>query len=106
MNKKLTRTRRAKRTRSHIKILNAHRLCVYRSLNHIYAQLVSPCGSKILAAASTQEADIKNQAKQGGNKKAASLVGKLMGERLLKAGIKKIAFDRSGYKYHGRVKAL
>ena len=98
--------RRARRTRAKIKELGIVRLCVYRSLNNIYAQLIAPSGSEVLATASTLEKEIRSADKQGGNIEAATKIGKLIAERGLKAGIKKVAFDRSGYKYHGRVSAL
>lgn len=106
MSKKEAQLRRAGRARAKIKKLYAHRLCVHRTLNHIYAQIISPCGRKVLAAASTLDKDIKGKAKHSGNKDAAKLVGELIAKRSVKEGIKKVAFDRSGYKYHGRVKAL
>lgn len=106
MNKQETRARRARRARAQIQKLNIVRLSVYRSLNHIYAQLISPCNTKVLAAASTLEKSVRSKLKHGGNKDAAVVVGKLIAERAVKAGIKRVAFDRSGYRYHGCVKAL
>ncbi len=106
MNKREKQTRRTRRTRAKIKQLGAIRLCVHRSLNNIYVQLTSPCGAKVLAAASSLEKEVKTQQKHGGNKAAAAAVGKLIAERGIKAGVKKVAFDRAGYKYHGRVSAL
>lgn len=106
MNKQASRTRRARRARAKIQELNIVRLCVYRSLNHIYAQLISPCNTQVLAAASTAEKPLRAKLKHGGNKEAASAVGKLIAERGTKAGIKRVAFDRSGYQYHGCIKAL
>ena len=79
---------------------------LFRSNCHIYAQVISGCGSKVLAAASTVEADVRAQVANGGNKAAAELVGKLIAERAKAAGIEAVAFDRSGFQYHGRVKAL
>jgi large subunit ribosomal protein L18 len=105
MDKREQRQRRAKRARCKIRELSAVRLSVYRSLNNIYAQLIAP-DSKVLAIASTLEKDVRGKFKHCGNKKAAEAVGKLIAERAKKAGIKKVAFDRSGYKYHGRVMAL
>lgn len=107
MGKREERLRRARRTRAKIKGLDMVRLCVYRSLNHIYAQLIYSCDSKVLAAASTVEKEVKNQIKKrGGNIQAATMVGKLIAKRAKEVGITKVAFDRSGYKYHGRVRAL
>lgn len=105
MNKKSARLRRAKRTREKIKRLEANRVCVYRTSKHFYAQLIAPNGS-VLASASTLDGTIKNEAKNGGNIDAAKLVGKYFAERCASAGIKNVAFDRSGYRYHGRVKAF
>lgn len=106
-NKKIvSRQRRARRTRAKIFELNATRLCVHRTLNHIYAQVISPCGSKVLVSASTVEKMVKDQIKLGSNIKAAAIVGSLVAKRAIEAGIKNVAFDRSGYKYHGRIRAL
>lgn len=106
MNKKETRLRRARKTRARLAELKAVRLAVFRSNCHIYAQIISGCGSKVLASASTVEADVRSQAPNGGNKAAAELVGKLIAERAKAAGIEQVAFDRSGFLFHGRVKAL
>ena len=106
MNKKLVRLRRARKTRAKIAELKAVRLTVYRSNSHIYAQIISGCGSRVLAAASTVEQHVRAQVSNGGNKAAAELVGKLIAERALAAGIEAVAFDRAGFLYHGRVKAL
>ena len=107
MNKKtVARTRRALRTRVHIKTLEAIRLCVHRTPRHIYAQITLPDGAKTLVCASTVEPETRAGVKNGGNVEAAKAVGKLIAERAVKAGISKVAFDRSGYKYHGRIKAL
>ena len=106
MNKKETRLRRARKTRAKLAELKAVRLAVFRSNCHIYAQIISGCGSKVLAAASTVETDVRAQVPNGGNKAAAELVGKLIAERAKAAGIEQVAFDRSGFLYHGRVKAL
>lgn len=106
MNKKETRLRRARKTRAKLAELKAVRLTVFRSNCHIYAQVISGCGSKVLAAASTVETDVRAQVPNGGNKAAAELVGKLIAERAKAAGIEQVAFDRSGFLYHGRVKAL
>lgn len=106
MEKKQSRLRRSKRTRAHIKFLEVPRLSVFKTPRHVYAQVISADGQKILACASTVEKDLKGTLKYTGNVTAATAVGKLVAERALKAGIKAIAFDRSGFKYHGRVKAL
>jgi len=101
--KKVARLRRAKRARSKISELRVNRLCVYRSPRHIYAQIISPTGDQVLASASTVGKDSKGKT---GNIEAAGAIGKLIAERAKAAGIDKVAFDRSGYAYHGRVKAL
>ena len=106
MNKKETRLRRARKTRAKLAELKAVRLAVFRSNCHIYAQVISGCGSKVLAAASTVETDVRAQVPNGGNKAAAELVGKLIAERAKAAGVESVAFDRSGFLYHGRVQAL
>ncbi|MBK6656249.1 50S ribosomal protein L18 [Zoogloea sp.] len=106
MTKKETRLRRSRKTRAKIAEMKAVRLSVFRSNCHIYAQVISGCGSKVLAAASTVEADVRAQVANGGNKAAAELVGKLIAERAKAAGVEAVAFDRSGFQYHGRVKAL
>jgi len=104
--KKETRLRRSRKTRAKIAEMKAVRLSVFRSNCHIYAQVISGCGSKVLAAASTVEAEVRAQVSNGGNKAAAEVVGKLIAERAKAAGIEAVAFDRSGFQYHGRVKAL
>jgi large subunit ribosomal protein L18 len=104
--KKETRLRRSRKTRAKIAEMKAVRLSVFRSNCHIYAQIIAGCGSKVLAAASTVEADVRAQVANGGNKAAAELVGKLIAERAKAAGVEAVAFDRSGFQYHGRVKAL
>lgn len=106
MDKKSSRLRRAAKTRSRIKDNNIERLSVYRSPRHIYAQVTSADGSNVIASASTLVQDVKKDVKYSGNVDAASVVGKLIAARAKEAGITKVAFDRSGYKYHGRVKAL
>lgn len=105
-NKKTARMRRAGRTRHTISRLGATRLVVYRSANHIYAQVIAPCGSKVLMTASTLDKEVKDKCGYGGNVKAAAATGEVLAKRCLAAGIQKLAFDRSGYRYHGRVKAL
>jgi len=104
--KKQSRLRRARQARARIAELKAVRLSVFRTNQHIYAQVISACGGKVLAAASTVEADLRKDVTNGGNVAAAQTVGKLVAERALKAGIVQVAFDRSGFRYHGRVKAL
>ena len=106
MKKKIIRLRRAKRTRSHIKLLGVNRLCVHRTPRHIYAQIIAPNGSEIITSASTLDGDIRKAIKYSGNIAAAAAVGKAIAEKAKKAGVGKVAFDRSGFKYHGRVKAL
>lgn len=100
------RQRRAQHIRRKIIGLQADRLCVHRTPRHIYAQIIDKTGSKVLASASTVEADMRGQLKHGGNVEAAKLVGKRIAEKAKSAGITRVAFDRSGFKYHGRVKAL
>ncbi|MCO4786585.1 50S ribosomal protein L18 [Marinomonas gallaica] len=102
--KKQSRIRRARRTRLHIRDLGANRLTVNRTPRHMYAQVISPCGSTVLASASTLDASLRSSAT--GNKDAAAKVGALIAERAKAAGISAVAFDRSGFKYHGRVQAL
>ena len=104
--KKQSRLRRARQTRIRIAEQKAVRLCVHRSNCHIYAQVISECGSKIIASASTVEADVRKDLANGGNVKAAQTVGRLIAERAKAKGVEKVAFDRSGFRYHGRVKAL
>jgi large subunit ribosomal protein L18 len=106
MDKKSARLRRATRARKKISELGAHRLVVNRTPRHIYAQLIAPSGSEVLAAASTVEAAIKGAVSSTGNVEAATAVGKAIAERAIEKGIKDVAFDRSGFKSHGRVKAL
>jgi len=106
MDKNIARLRRAKTTRSHIRDLGVARLSVLRSGQHIYAQVFTADGSKVLASASTVQSDVREGLKNGKNSDAASRVGKMIAERALAAGVEKVAFDRSGFAYHGRVKAL
>ena len=102
--KKGARLRRAKRARSKISELRMNRLCVFRSPRHIYAQVISPEGDKVLASASTVEKE--NRTGATGNVDAAGKVGKMIAERAKAIGVESVAFDRSGYAYHGRIKAL
>ncbi len=102
--KKTARLRRARRARAKISELRMNRLCVYRSPKHIYAQIISPTGDQVLASASTVEKEARSGAT--GNVDAATRVGTLIAERAKAAGVEEVAFDRSGFAYHGRVKAL
>jgi len=102
--KNIKRQKRATKTRSRIELSENNRLTVFRSNSHIYAQVSTFDGSQVIASASTTESSIKSD--NNGNIEAASKVGKLIAERALEKGIDKVAFDRSGYKFHGRVKAL
>jgi large subunit ribosomal protein L18 len=104
--KNTARLRRARQTRLRIRDIGAVRLTVHRTNGHIYAQLTSAGGDKVFAAASTLEKDLRGQVKNGGNRKAAELVGSRIAAKAKAKGIEKVAFDRSGYRYHGRVKAL
>jgi len=106
MNKRDARVRRARKTRACIAEQRASRLVVSRSNCHIYAQIIAPDGDKVLTSASTLEGEMKKDAKNGGNRAAATLIGKRIAEKAKALGIETVAFDRSGYKYHGRVKAL
>jgi large subunit ribosomal protein L18 len=106
MDKKQSRIRRARRTRAKIRELGVHRLCIYRTPRHTYAQIFTPDGSSVVASASTVEAGVKSGLKQTGNVEAATKIGQLIAERAKASGIEQVAFDRSGFKYHGRVKAL
>jgi large subunit ribosomal protein L18 len=104
--KRQSRTRRARQTRAKIAELRAVRLTVQRTNSHIYAQVIDASGSKVLASASSIESDVRKDLKHGGNVKAAAQVGKRIAEKARAAGVETVAFDRSGFKYHGRVKAL
>ena len=106
MDKNVARLRRARKTRVRISEQRATRLVVSRSNSHIYAQIIAPTGDKVLASASTLEADVRKDLKNGGNKAAAAMVGKRIADRAKALGIDAVAFDRSGYRYHGRVQAL
>ena len=106
MSKKIDRIRRATKTRAKIKQLGVNRLCVYKTPRHVYAQVIAPNGSQVLASASSLDKEVKGQVKYSGNIDAAITVGKILAERAKKVGISKVAFDRSGFKYHGRIKAL
>ena len=102
--KNIKRQRRATKTRSKIELSENNRLTVFRSNTHIYAQILNFDGSQVIASASTTEASLK--AGNNGNIEAATKVGKLIAERAIEKGVNKVAFDRSGYKFHGRIKAL
>lgn len=104
--KKCDRIRRAARTRRKIRELKVPRLCVYRTPKHIYAQLTVDGGATVITAASTLDKEVKTQVETSGNINAAKVVGDIIAQRVIKTGIKRVAFDRSGFKFHGRVKAL
>ena len=110
LNKKDQRVRRSRQTRTRIAIQRVARLTVFRTNTHIYASVISDDGAKVLASASTVEADVRKElgaaGKGGGNVSAASIIGKRIAEKAKAAGIDKVAFDRAGFAYHGRVKAL
>ncbi len=106
MEKKIARLRRAKSTRARIRKLGVPRLTVHRSGQHIYAQVIAPEGDKVLASASTLQKAVREGLKATKNKDAAAAVGKAVAEKARAAGIEAVAFDRSGFRYHGRVKAL
>ncbi|MAK55367.1 MAG: 50S ribosomal protein L18 [Pusillimonas sp.] len=106
MDKRISRLRRAIATRRKISELRVHRLSVFRSNSHIYANIISPEGDRVLVSASTVEPEVRKEVANGGNVAAATLVGKRVAEKAKAAGIEQVAFDRSGFRYHGRVKAL
>lgn len=107
MDKKSNRLRRARRARAKISELGVHRLAVHRTGRHIYAQVIAPNGAEVVASASTLEKDVASGIDGvTGNISAATAVGKMVAERAKSAGVESVAFDRSGFKYHGRVKAL
>ncbi len=106
LNKNETRQRRARKTRARIAEQKTVRLAVHRTNLHIYAQVISADGGKVLASASSLEAELRKELPNGGNAKAAAAVGKRIAEKAKSAGITSVAFDRAGYKYHGRIKAL
>jgi large subunit ribosomal protein L18 len=101
-----SRIRRTRRTRAKIRELGVHRLSVHRTARHMYAQVIGPDGGTVIAAASTNGKDLRGSLKYTGNIDAATQVGKLIAEKAKSAGITRVAFDRSGFRYHGRVKAL
>lgn len=106
MDKKEIRLRRARKTRAKIAELKMVRLSVHRTNSHIYAQIIDVTGEKVLVSASSIEAEVRGSVPHGGNLAAAELVGKRIAEKAKSAGVEKVAFDRSGFHYHGRVKAL
>ena len=106
MEKKLARIRRARRARSKIRELGYNRLSVHRTPRHIYAQILSPDGGQVLASASTLQPAVREGIEKTGNIAAAQAVGRAIAEAAKAAGVSKVAFDRSGFRYHGRVKAL
>jgi large subunit ribosomal protein L18 len=107
MDKKVSRLRRAQRARAKIRELGVHRLTVHRTPRHIYAQVIAPNGSEVVAAASTVDKQLAGGIEGGtGNVSAAAVVGKAIAERAKEKGVERVAFDRSGFRYHGRVKAL
>ncbi len=106
LDKKHNRLRRARRGRAKIRELEANRLSIHRTPRHIYAQVIAGDGGKVLVSASTLEAEVRKGIKNGGNVEAATIVGARIAEKAKAAGIDTVAFDRSGFRYHGRVKAL
>ena len=106
IDKRQSRLRRARQTRARITEQRAVRLTVHRSNLHIYAQVIDASGANVIASASTLDKELRGQMPNGGNVKAAALVGQRIAQKAREKGIEKVAFDRSGYKYHGRVKAL
>jgi large subunit ribosomal protein L18 len=104
--KKLKRQRRAGRTRARIALQDIHRLCVHRTPRHIYAQIIAPDRGTVVASASTVQKSLRTAVKSTGNKEAAAAVGKTIAELAAAKGVTKVAFDRSGFRFHGRVKAL
>ena len=106
MDKKATRQRRARHTRVRISLQGVHRLCVHRTPQHIYAQIIAPEGDRVVASASTLTKELRGSLKSTGNIAAAAAVGKEIAVRAKQAGVEKVAFDRSGFRYHGRIKAL
>ncbi len=106
MDKKQSRMRRALKLRCQIKKLRATRLSIHKTSQHIYAQVISSDGTTTLASASTTQAEIRSSLKNTGNMNAASQVGKYIAQKAIAIGVTEVAFDRSGFKYHGRVKAL
>ena len=106
MDKKASRIRRARKSRAKIRQLHATRLCIHRTPRHIYAQVIGPDGGTVVAAVSTVSKDLRGEVVKTGNVAAAAAVGKAIAEKAKSAGVTRVAFDRSGFRYHGRVKAL
>jgi large subunit ribosomal protein L18 len=106
MDKKGARLRRARRTRAKIKELGFYRLTVHRTLQHIYAQVISPDNGVVVVSASTLDRELRGKLQHASNIQAAGVVGQLIAHRAIASGVSKVAFDRSGFKYHGRVQAL
>ena len=106
MEKKAKRQRRGTRTRAKIALEGKNRLCVHRTPRHIYAQIIAPEGGRVIVSASTLVKELRTELGATGNKDAAAAVGRLLAERAKAQGIEQVAFDRSGFRYHGRVKAL
>lgn len=106
MDNKIRRLRRARKTRAKIAELVVARLCVHRSNQHIYAQIIDSTGGGVMASASTVEQDVRKQVKNGGNIAAAQMIGQRIAEKAKAAGIDRVAFDRAGFAFHGRIKAL
>lgn len=106
MQKQQKRHRRAGRSRARIALKGAHRLCVHRTPRHIYAQIIEPAGDRVVTSASTLHKELRGTLKSTGNIEAATAVGKLIAQKAREHGIAQVAFDRSGFKYHGRIKAL
>jgi large subunit ribosomal protein L18 len=106
MDKKERRQKRARRVRARLAQQSIHRLCVHRTPRHIYAQIIDPATTKVVVTASTVQKDLRSAVKYTGNKDAAAAVGRAIAERAKAKGVERVAFDRSGFKYHGRVKAL
>ena len=106
MDKRKLRARRTRRVRAKIRELDMPRLCVHRTPNHIYAQIIVAGGAQTQVSASTVEKEIKKEVGYGGNAKAAAVIGRVIAERAVAKGVQQVAFDRAGFKYHGRIKAL
>jgi large subunit ribosomal protein L18 len=106
MQKREKRQRRARKARARIALTGAYRLCIHRTPRHIYAQVIAPDGGTVVCSASTVEKQLRESLKGTGNTAAAAAVGKRLAEKAREKGIEQVAFDRSGFRYHGRVKAL
>ena len=106
MNKNQARVRRARKTRAKLAELKVVRLAVHRTNCHMYAQIIDASGGNVLASASTLEVEVRKELANGGNTAEATIVGKRIAEKAKSLGIEKVAFDRSGFRYHGRVKSL